>query len=249
MLMLVVGGHAIALAQTSDAIDRADAQFAEGKRLLGDGAISAACIQFAASYQLAARGGTLLNLALCHEQEGKLLLARRELQTALARARRDGRKDREPIAMEHLATVEAKLSWLEIIPPAGATDSLQVTVDGAVIDRSDWNAVPLEPGGHLIVSSAGGFHGRATTVEFGATPERRTLRLESLEPVVTATIQVPPLAEAAAPVQKTTTERPLYARPWFWGIVGAALAGVTVFAVRSDNRVEYPRSDVTATYP
>ena len=249
VLVAVVGSRKLAAGQANDAIARADAQFAEGKRLLVQGAISAACDHFAASYDLAPRGGTLLNLGLCHEQEGKLLLARDELRAALAKARRDGRTDRVPIAIEHLASVEARLSWLEIVPPAGPTnETIRVTIDGAAIDRNEWKAVPVEPGAHSITGSADGFRSRTTTVQIGAA-ERQTMRLEPLEPLVTTAIRVTPVTEATAPIAQKPTAPRVYARPWFWGVVGAALVGSAVLAISARNHVEYPTSDVSTTYP
>jgi hypothetical protein len=248
-LVLVAGSGGLAVAQTGDAIARADAQFNEAKRLLSQGAIADACDRFAASYNLAPRGGTLLNLALCHEQEGKLLVARDELKAALARARRDGRADREPIAIEHLASVEARLSWLEIVPPAGPTnETIRVTIDGVPVDRNEWHAVPVEPGEHSITGSASGFRSRTMTVEIGAA-EHETMRLQPLDPVVTTAIRVPPLAEVTPLSEKPKPQR-FYTRPWFWGVIGAALAGGAVLAiVAARNRVEYPTSDVSSTYP
>src|SRR5450755_1649841 len=72
-----------ARAQSDDVVARSNTLFEDGKRLLAEGKVAEACQKLAESNQLAARGGTLLNLGLCHEQQGKLLAARRELRDAL----------------------------------------------------------------------------------------------------------------------------------------------------------------------
>ena len=94
----------------AEALARADALFAEGRRLLETGAAAAACARFQESNALAPRGGTALNLGLCLEQVGDLDGARVALQAALARALEDGRTDRVPIAREHLAAVDSRLA-------------------------------------------------------------------------------------------------------------------------------------------
>jgi tetratricopeptide (TPR) repeat protein len=94
----------------AETLARADALFAEGRRLLEKGSVAAACARFQESNALAPRGGTALNLGLCLEQVGDLGVARVALQAALARALEDGRTDRVPIAREHLAAVESRLA-------------------------------------------------------------------------------------------------------------------------------------------
>src|SRR5262249_5205110 len=134
--------------------------------------------------RLAARGGTLLNLGLCHEQQGRLLAARRELRDALATAKRDGRADREPIAAEHLAAAEAKLSWIKIAPPPNvAEDAVEVRVDGAPVDRRDWAAVAVEAGRHVLAASAAGYRARevVVTIAEGA-PQKTAATFDPLEP-------------------------------------------------------------------
>jgi Flp pilus assembly protein TadD len=109
-LVWLVASAGAAAANPDEPTARSNGLFAEGKRLLSKGDVPAACARFAESHRLAPRGGTLLNLGLCHEREGKLEDARRELAEALIRAQKDGRADREPIAREHLAAVESRLA-------------------------------------------------------------------------------------------------------------------------------------------
>ncbi|NOU33510.1 MAG: tetratricopeptide repeat protein [Polyangiaceae bacterium] len=221
--------------QPADPLARANALFDEGKQLQKDGKIAEACERYLESYRLSPRGGTLLNAGLCHEQEGKLLVARRELRDALALAKRDGRSDREPVAADHLAAVEAKLSWARIVPPKNAEASaVEVRVDDAPIPREDWARVPLMPGPHVVMASARGFKNREAklTIAPGA-PQSPTVQLEPFEAIggeangaVGAVGNKGP-GPAAGIVKPTPHADGGHANPWkvvalVTGIVGAA---------------------------
>src|SRR4051794_6818295 len=75
----------------------AQSLFEEGRRLMDSGKFAEACLKLAASLRLDPGAGTQLNLAVCHEQEGKLSTALLEFEEASRRALKDGRRDRERI--------------------------------------------------------------------------------------------------------------------------------------------------------
>ena len=191
----------IAAADDADALARSNALFDEGKRLLDAGRVAEACARLDESYRLAPRGGNLLNLGICHEREGKLLAARRELRDALATARRDGRADREPVAREHLAAVEAKLAWIAVTPPPNVGAGVEIRVDGAPIAPGDWSAIAVEPGRHVVTASAAGFRAREVTLTLETGGKKETVRFDALEPLGAA----PPSASATTPSATPTT--------------------------------------------
>jgi hypothetical protein len=187
----------------ADRSSRSDELFHQARRLRAEGDIAGACARFDESYHLAPRGGTLLNLGLCHEELGSLLAAQRELRLALEMARREGRADREPIATQHLAAVEARLSWLRLGAPTNvAPGRVRWSLDGAPVAPGQ-DRVPVEAGSHTVSAAAEGFRARTVTVEIGAASEQRAVEigaLERIDPTPAAVATPPrPLQASAAP--------------------------------------------------
>jgi len=236
---------------------RAEALFFDGRRLLAGGELSRACTCFFESSQLAPRAGTLLNLGLCREQEGRFLDAYHAFQQALAViAETHDRQDRKAIGEEHLAIVEARLAWLDIALPEGPEpDTASLFVDGAKVTPSDWHAVPVEVGHHVLsVSIAGRFVGQAT-LDAGINSTGRaspvSVALLSRIPAPSETKPLPPaVAVVAIPAeQRPVTHLPVYRRLWFWSLIGGAVAAGAVAAFLIPRRSIYPHSDLTTDYP
>jgi serine/threonine-protein kinase len=203
-------------AAPDDSMDSSNELFDEGKKLLVE-----ACSRFEESYRLQPRPGTLLNLALCHEAEGKLVAARRELAEALAAAREGGREDRISVAATHLTSVEARLSWLTIVPPPNVKgEAIGVTLDGAPVDRSLFGALPLEAGEHVVSVAAPGFRPRSMSVTTTTMPEQHTLWFDALD---AENVGAASSAEASAP--DAETKGPSSSTPQKVGLV-AAVTGV-----------------------
>src|SRR6266508_1678355 len=141
--------------------DRALAQslFDQALHLRTAGKTPEACPNFAESYRLDPAGGTLLNLAVCHETEGKTATAWSEFKDAKSLARRDGRKDREKLANDHIQSLESKLSRITISVPPSTSDAqgLEVKLQGASIGKAAWGtSMPVDPGPLEVSASAPG---------------------------------------------------------------------------------------------
>lgn len=180
---------ALAVAPSSSAADptpneraRADQLFAEGRKLMAEGKYDEACPKLAQSQQLDPGGGTILNLALCHEGQGLHATAWVEFGEALRSARKDGRRDREKMATEFLAAVEPKVSHLifQVKQPAD-TPGLVVRLDDTEIARNEWqNPVAVDPGAHRITFRAPGKVTREVRIAVNATGDYQTVVFPTL---------------------------------------------------------------------
>jgi hypothetical protein len=162
----------------------AEQLFRDGRQLMADGRIDDACAKFEESQRLEPRGGTLLNLGLCHAKQGKLLVAWREINEVKTRALREGRRDKAQLAESDLRGVEARIALLTVkVSSAALSPGLRVSVDGIELEGSAWGQpMPLLPGAHRVVATAG-------TQSFGQSVE---IRVGSQE-----IVRVPALAGAS----------------------------------------------------
>jgi hypothetical protein len=154
-LALLLLGAAHARAEGS-ANDRSLAQslFDQAKRLMAAGDYEHACPKLEESQKLDPGGGTLLNLALCHEKQGKVAMAWTEFKEALSAAKRDGREERVTAAQQHITALEPKLPWLTLNVEKPA-DGENVELDGASLGRAAWGSpVAIDPGTHELHATA-----------------------------------------------------------------------------------------------
>lgn len=198
--------------------DRAQAEvlFRAARRLVAQGNYAEACPKFEESFSLYPAASTKLNLAKCHEEEGKLLLAWQDYREALALIRdmpAPRRDELAPIATSGMEALEARLPRLRIViprPPAG----IKVLRDGALVPAAELGEpLPIAPGQHEVSASAPGYPAktRSVIVEAGKTT---TVEL-SLEP--------------AAPPQRNVPT-------WVWisGGAGIALTGLGLYFLATD---------------
>ena len=173
-LLTLVGDRAGAVPPAAEAL------FRDGRRLMAEGKISEACAQFAASYALEPASGTLLNLALCHEKEGKTATAWGEYRAAASLASEQDRKDRTAAAEARIAALEQKLARVTVIAPKDVPDLKVTDDDGGPATLSLGTAVPIDPGVHHLRVSAPGYRVWLTTVEIAA-GEQRTVEIANIE--------------------------------------------------------------------
>jgi hypothetical protein len=241
VLAAVLASPGRAAAQPRAAADaaRADALFRDGKRLMAEGRFGEACPMLAESQRLDPGGGTLYNLALCHDREGRTATAWAELGEALELAKSAHRPDAESAVRAHLRDLERRLSRLRVRvddAAAGLAD-LAIEVDGRPWPRAAWNQeTPLDPGHHDVAARASSRAPFAAGVELGAAADRRdvVVRLAPLAAAPVAPIPpappaapkppppepVAPLAPRAPPAPPPSQGRS--AGPWILGGVGVA---------------------------
>ncbi len=178
---------AVGHAQPSSA-DRAVAEtlFREGRKLMDDQQIPQACRKFEESYRLDATAGTLLNMARCHQLEGKIATAWAEFIEVQAQARRDNRPEREQIAADAIKEIEPRLPKILItVPEHVRVPGMRITRNGTELGQAVWGTeVPADPGLVDIVAEAPGYRSwkRSLGIEEQGRAEVVIPELERLPP-------------------------------------------------------------------
>lgn len=137
----------MALAQDAAA---ADALFKAAKADMNKGDVKAACPKFQASYDLDAALGTLMNLAECHAQQGKLATSWAEWDRARAEATRADDAPRADLAQRRLDELTPRLPKLTV-NVTGRAAGLRIERDGTDMQQGMFGvALPLDPGAHQV---------------------------------------------------------------------------------------------------
>jgi hypothetical protein len=213
----------------------ATALFQEGRKLLEENRVAEACRKFEESERLDSGGGTLLNLAACHEREGRTASAWTEFEGALAQARRDGREDRAQIAAQRMAVLEPRLSRVTIVVAASSDRAdLEITLDGTPVRRPAWGVgMPVDPGDHAIEAHAPNAKPWRSTIAVhgdGETPSVAVPALEIAPTVAEPAAAAPPAPPTVAPLPSlASSETPLAPRVPLWRdatMITAAIVGV-----------------------
>jgi hypothetical protein len=137
---------------------RAQVLFVRGQALLRENQVAAACAVLAESHAVDPALGTLLNLALCHERDGKLASAWKEYGQASEWARRRGELERQrrQFAEERAQALRASIPKLSIWL-AGPTPGLRILLDQrALLPAELAQETALDPGEHELVVESGG---------------------------------------------------------------------------------------------
>jgi hypothetical protein len=203
----------------------AQESFNLARQLFAAGQIHEACDKFAASQKLDPREGTLLNLAICHEKEGKTASAWLEYSDALAIARNEGRADRQRFAKEHIDRLAPQLSHLRVnVTTEARISGLAITLDGAPLQPVAWgSSLPVDPGTHTVEASAPDHVTWQKVATVGANADEQVLDVPALaatakEAVVQDAAPTSPTSAPAASSKRTAG--------FIFGGVGLASLGV-----------------------
>ncbi len=190
-LALVLAQAPIAYAQTNVA----DALFREGQRLMTAGQTHEACLKFAESQRADPAIGTLINLAACHEKEGKIASAATEFSDAAAEAQRAGQPDREQYARSHAQALDKKVHHL-VIDFKSPPDNAEVKLDGTAFGLALLHTpVPVDPGEHTVEAAAPG-------------KKSWSQKITAAADAATDHIDIPELENAPAPPPQETKPTP-----------------------------------------
>ncbi len=182
----------------------------DGKRLMAAGDLGQACPKLAESQSLAPSPTTLLQLAICHERQGKYATAYREFKKVLQQSSRHDAPG--AAARSHIASLEPRVSYVTVkVPDTSDTKNWLVYVDGFPLEPSAWNMPqPIDPGSHKV-SVSGSREPWSRTFAGGRSADNKTIELPSGKPESTAPAAPPPpkAVAAAAAAQSAQTEAKL----------------------------------------
>lgn len=216
----------------ADESSLAESLFQQGVAAMQRGDLARACGLLAESQRLDPGGGTLLNLALCHERAGRIATAWARYHEALGTARRDARDDRVAFAEEHIRAIGPRLPRLAIAV-AEPADGARVKLDGVELRAGAWEVpAPVDPGEHQVRVDAPGRRAHVAIVQVA---EGESKRVDV--PPLARDLAPPPVAAASsataraseAPRSRGGTQRAI---GWtLTGLGGGALVGTAVLGV------------------
>lgn len=199
MKKLAAATFAIVLSATSVASAgdpaAAQVQFDRALAAFEAGRTDEACELFAESNRLDPANGTLLNLARCHEKQGRVATAWAEYTDVATVARRAGDNARANVAAEAAARLAKELPTLTIVI-ADAPPGVTVIRDGVTLTSASLgNPLPIDPGKHQIEVRAPGHEPYSTEVDIAPRGEQ-SLSIPPLIPAPTAPTAPAPATEA-----------------------------------------------------
>jgi hypothetical protein len=168
----------------------AQALFDEGMRLFGEAKFAESCSKFEASLALVDGMGTRGKLAECYEKVGRTASAWAAYREVAVLAKRAGQSQRERIANERAARLQASLAYLTIVVPGESrVEGLQVLQNGVPLNVGAFGtAIATDPGTQTIELRADGYREQTLRVELGKS-ETRTVEIPRLEALP---LEVPP---------------------------------------------------------
>jgi tetratricopeptide (TPR) repeat protein len=219
----------------------AQALFEQAKKLMAERRAAEACPKLEESQRLDPGSGTLLNLARCYEQVGRLSSAWNGYLEAASAARASGNGQREKEARKRADALRPRVSNLVVMvtPEVASAEGLEISRDGQPIGKAQWGAaIPADEGEHAVAAAAPGHarwqtvvvvkgEGTTTTVVVpGLTHEAAAPPL----PVSTAPVAPPP-AKDEPPASGLGMQRTLALVAGGVGVVGLGVG--TIFALKS----------------
>jgi hypothetical protein len=196
-----------------------------------------ACAKLGESYRLDAASGTLLNLAVCHESEGRVASAWGEFRQALSDARKANRADREELAKEHIAKLEPELPFLTIVVPDFVrVKDMEILRNGVALGAGGWGTeLPIDPGKVEIVTRAPGYLPKTKTITI--------VKRQHLSTTVEKLELAPVVETVAAGDQGWSAKRKTGAVLFVTGLVGAGVG--TYFGLTALNQMD--KADAACT--
>ncbi len=148
---------AISTAAFADDVQKADELFATAQKLREQGKTKEACDAFADSLEHNPNAiGTILNVARCAEEAGKVASAVRSFREARDRAREQSLAPQQEVAEQHLATLEGRAPHLAVAFAEAPSMDTRLIIDDRSVELASAGDVLVDPGSVKIVVSAPG---------------------------------------------------------------------------------------------
>jgi hypothetical protein len=228
-------GALIAQPALAQDVAAAEALFRAGRSLMEQGKYAEACDKLAESQRLDPSSGTLLNLATCHEKQGKTATAWAEYLAAARLSRTQQKMDRAETAEKRAAALEPTLSYLTLESKA-PLPGLEVRRNGVRLEAAVLGTrLPVDPGDHVIEVTAPGHRMARLTVAVGAQRDSKVVVLPELEPV-----------SQSAPAAVAPAQQPAKAAPVLRPAPGSAPPPPTEAPGEPEGKSPAP-SDATAS--
>jgi tetratricopeptide (TPR) repeat protein len=213
----------------------AEMLFFTARGLMEAGRTAEACAKLSESYRLDPAAGTLLNLAVCHEKEGKIASAWGEFHEAIADARKANRPEREKLATERVAAIEPDLPFLTITVPdeVRKIPGLVISRNGVPLNAAAWSTeLPVDPGEVQIEERAPDYKPKDLKITL-ANKQHASIAAEPLE--------LAPIFRPSPPYW--TTKRTVGAVLFVGGVVSAGVGtyfGITALNNKSSSDQNCP---------
>jgi hypothetical protein len=205
LLLLAALGlwSATARAQSDDSV-MAQSLFDQAKELMAGGHFVEACPKLVESQRLDPSSGTLINLARCYEQTGRLASAWTKYLEAARAAKASGNAEREAGARDRAAALAPRLSKLviNVAPALKAVTGLEIKRDGVAVGEPAWGvALPSDNGEHQVVAKAPGYQPFEAKVTIAGEGQTVSVAVPELL-VARASTPTQPAGDAVAPAER-----------------------------------------------
>jgi hypothetical protein len=170
----------------------AESLFQQGKAALDEGRYDEACAKLTESLRIERALGTLINLARCHELQGRTATSWAEYLEVSELAGKAGQSDRAKGAAELAGKLEPKLSKLRIDAPFPVS-GLEIRRDDTLVGPGALGAsVAVDPGEHVVTARASGYETWTTKIVVRPDADKVTVTIPRMQPSASVTPAVSP---------------------------------------------------------
>ncbi len=238
LALLMTAGPAFADEPSPGERAQAEALFQAAKDLQAQGKLGEACPKYAESNRLDPKPGTALNLAVCHEDDGKTASAWVEFLEAAKLAARSHQGERERYAKKRAEELEKKLSRVTFVGES-VDARTELRLDGRPMASGVLGTqLPLDPGPHEASAEAPGKVRWEKKFVVPSGPSELTVEIPSLTAVTSegtkAEAPTPPPAAPAKPPSGSYAPAAIAAGVAVIGLGVGTAFGVRTLGLKSD---------------